>query len=90
MARQRSPKVSRDGRFFWNETSQAWEPLPPQPPAPPPPKQRLSCCGIPVLAIIILVVAYLLIHGVWYHACTPKPGTFDWPGNCPSGGPFGL
>jgi hypothetical protein len=89
MARRRSPKVSRDGRFYWDDEAQTWRPMPPQPEHKPE-ERRLTCCGVPVAAIIVLAVAYVLIHGFVYHNCGAKPGYFSWPGNCPSGLPFGL
>jgi hypothetical protein len=69
------PKVSRDGRFSWDDASQSWQPMPAH--LQPQPRQhkekRKGGVFISTGTIILIIMAYLVLHHVKYAVCALQP-----------------
>ncbi len=76
----RSPRVSRDGRFYWDEQSQTWLPLPPGEDRK---RHRGRSGGISAGTVILLIILYLVFHAYHYSGCLMQPSLLSWPAHCP-------
>lgn len=79
------PKVSRDGRFYWDNATQSWQPMPAH--LQPQPRQRKEKRkgGVFISSgtIILIIIVYLVLHHMKYAGCAIQPDLFNWQDHCP-------
>jgi hypothetical protein len=55
----------------------------PSPPDLSPQRHRARSGGISAGTVIGLIIAYLVIHYLYYSGCLVHPSLLSWPGHCP-------